>query len=50
MVMVCALAWCKKKQDTIPVHPETKETRRGKSTHLKFGVTVNIDGYKRGKT
>ena len=30
--------------------PETKETRRGKSTHVQLGVTVNIDGYKRGRT
>ena len=50
MVMVCAVAWCKKKQDTKSVHPETKETRRGKSTHVQFGVTVNIDGYKRGRS
>ena len=50
MVMVCAVAWCKKKQDTKSVHPKTKETRRGKSTHVQFGVTVNIDGYKRGRT
>ena len=27
MVMVCAVAWCKKKQDTKSVHPETKETK-----------------------
>ena len=50
MVMVCAVVWCKKKQDTKSVHRETKETRRGKSTHVQFGVTVNIDGYKRGRT
>ena len=50
MVMVCAVTWCKKKQDTQSVHPETKETRRGKSTHVQFVVTVNIDGYKRGRT
>ena len=50
MVMVCAVEWCAKKQDTKSVHPETKETRRGKSTHVQYGVTLNIDGYKRGKT
>ena len=50
MVMVCAVAWYKKKQDTKSVHPEIKETRRGKSTHVQFGVIVNIDEYKRRKT
>ena len=41
------VAWCK---DTKSVHPETKETMRRKSTHVQFGVTVNIDGNKRGRT
>ena len=50
MVKVCAVAWFKKKQDTISVHPETKETRRGKSKHVQFGVTVIIDEFKRGRT
>ena len=49
MVKVCAVAWCKKKQDTKSVHPETSETRIGKSTHVQFGVTDNNGGVQKGK-
>ena len=42
MVMVCDVAWCKMKQDTKFLHPET-ETRRGKSTQYTCTIWGNCE-------